>query len=281
MKSKSKNHRILVPGMSPTDEGEPEGSFILSIEGGEGSGKSKVACGAPGGIGYFGIDLGAKRAVKVARSEGKEIHLYNIDFDVPTFIPKQERDFWEERAKKIKKEIYEPYKSAWDSSIGADFRTLVQDTSTDIWDLHQTAFLGKLQQNPQMNYGPVKSEFMGMIKKAKRAGKIVILIHQTSDEYKDSVDNNGNKKSERTGKQVRKGMNKIGFLADGLVRTVRVDEVRKKLQGKWTVTTPASWAVEIITAKNNMEANGTVLEDPSFQDIMAYLDPATDPAYWE
>lgn len=279
---KSKNYTVRIPGMSPTDEGDPEGSFCLVIEGGEASGKDTLAFKAPGPHAIFAIDAGAQRAIRRARSEGKEVHVHDIPFDVPRFVPKQEKAFWEERALKVKNDIFSPYVEAWNAAIDSDVRTMIQDTATDIYEMHQAAEFGKLQQNSQLAYGPIKAEYMSMVRRAKRAGKVVILIHQLGDEYKDGVDASGNKKSERTGKLIRKGMNKVHYIADAIVRTRRVEAVTSaRPGGKREVTKEARWEVEIILAKNDPDMNGVVLEDPSFSDLMAVLDPNTDSSYWE
>lgn len=279
---KGKNYKVRIPGLSPTDEGDPEGSFCLVIEGGEASGKDVLAFKTPGPHAIFAIDAGAKRAITRARAEGKEVHVHDMPFDVPRFIPKQEKEFWLQRAEKVKKEILLPYTEAWDAAVASEVRTIIQDTATDIYEMHQTAEFGKLQQNSQLAYGPIKAEYMGMVRRAKRAGKIVVLIHQLGDEYKDTIDAQGNKKSERTGKLLRKGMNKVHYLADAIVRTRRRDPVTSAIPGgKRKVTRPGGWDVEIILAKNNRDFDGEVLDDPTFPDLMAYLDPATDPSYWE
>jgi hypothetical protein len=148
--------------------------------------------------------------------------------------------------------------------------------------MHQAAEFGKLQQNSQLAYGPIKAEYMAMVRRAKRAGKIVVLIHQLGEEYKDGIDAQGNKKSERTGKLIRKGMNRVHYLADAIVRTRYREPVTAAVPGgKRKIVKSGGWEVEIILAKNAREFDGQVLEDPSFPDLMAYLDPNTDPVYWE
>lgn len=276
---KGKHSRVHIPGLSATDEGDPDGAFILIIEGEESSGKSALALDGPGPFAYYGIDAGAKRAVRRARNAGKEVHATYVPFDVPRFVPKQEKDFWLARAKKVKEDIYLPYAEAWEAGIDSShIRTMIQDTATDIYELHQTAEFGKLQQNSQLAYGPIKAEYMGMVKRARRAGKLVILIHQLGPEYKKTLDQNGNEKSEKTGRLLRLGMNKAHYLADAIVRTHRIHPVLDKKTRE--ETKPGRWETEIILAKNNTEANGMILEDPSFLDLMALLDPDTDPAFW-
>lgn len=279
---KGKSYKVRIPGLSPTDEGDPEGSFCLVIEGGEASGKDVLAFKTPGPHAIFAVDPGAKRAITRARSEGKEVHVHDIPFDVPRFIPKQEKEFWIQRAEKVKKDIFLPYTEAWDAAVASEVRTLIQDTATDIYEMHQAAEFGKLQQNSQLAYGPIKAEYMGMVRRAKRAGKIVVLIHQLGDEYKDTIDAQGNKKSERTGKLLRKGMNKVQYLADAIVRTRRREPVTSAIPGGGRkIVKAGGWEVEIILAKNARDFDGEVLDNPSFVDLMSYLDPNTDPAFWD
>jgi hypothetical protein len=185
---KTKSYTVRIPGMSPTDEGDPEGSFCLVIEGPESSGKDTLAFKGPGPYAIYAIDAGAQRAIRRARSEGKEVHVHEIPFDVPRFVPKQEKAFWEERAAKVKKEIFEPYVERWNAAIESDVRTMIQDTATDIYEMHQAAEFGKLQQNSQLAYGPIKAEYMSMVRRAKRAGKLVVLILHVAEEYRDTVD---------------------------------------------------------------------------------------------
>jgi hypothetical protein len=279
---KGKSYKVRIPGMSPTDEGDPEGSFCLVIEGQEASGKDELAFRTPGPHAIFAIDAGARRAILRAREAGKEVHVHEIPFDLPRFVPKQEKEFWVQRAEKVKSEVFLPYTQAWDAAVGSEVRTMIQDTATDIYEMHQAAEFGKLQQNSQLAYGPIKAEYMAMVRRAKRAGKIVVLIHQLGEEYKDTIDAQGNKKSERTGKLLRKGMNKVQYIADAIVRTKYRDPVTAAVPGGGRkVTKPGQWEVELILVKNAREFDGMVLTDPSFQELMAYLDPNTDPSFWE
>jgi hypothetical protein len=77
-------------------------------------------------------------------------------------------------------------------------------------------------------------------------------------------------------------MNKVHYIADAIVRTRRVEAVTSaRPGGKREVTKEARWEVEVILAKNDPDMNGLVLDDPTFPELMAVLDPTTDSSYWE
>ena len=143
------------------------------------------------------------------------------------------------------------------------------------------AHFGKLQQNDQKEYGALYADFLGPIKKAKQMGKLVVLLHQMKEEYAKTTNTQGNSKDEKTGRWKRAGCSRIDYAIDGEIETRHTDEVRKKRAGKWEVVTEEAWEVEVIRCKHDPTANGTVLDNPSFQEIMAVLAPSVDPSLWE
>lgn len=281
-KAKMVEAEISIPGLSEDNSGAPASGFVLVVEGHEATGKSFLATTAPGHIAYYSIDAGADRVVDEARAAGKRIHLGSYEYKTPKFVTSKPREWWEAEGEKVERDVWTPFVLAWQGAIEEPrIRTMVMDTGTEFWELCRLASFGKLQQNPQLAYGPVNAEYLGMLKAAKLAGKIVIVLHQVGQKYERYTDEYGKEKSKEVpGVFERKGMNKIHYVADAIVRMHYTDRVVKRLAGK-NVETPAAWETEIIRAKSNMGANGQRFETVDFATLMSiYLKPNADADLW-
>lgn len=289
MKPKFKEARLSIPGLSADSEGAPEGAFVLSIEGLDATGKSRLALEASiaGPMAYYSTDGGVQRAgLKDFREMGREIHVGSFEYSVPKFIPRKaggpEGEWWVQKSKELMRDVYAPYLSSLEAAIdSSQVRVIVLDTATEFWDLAQLANFGRLQQNNSLMYGPVHTEFKGPIRRARAMGKIVILIHHLKDVYKDEADSQGQTRSiKQEGKFTRQGNAKIHYLCDAMVRTHYIEGTRKKVGNEWKET-PARWEIEMLKPKMNMDLLGQRLEVPDFPTLMSLLHPTADPSCWE
>lgn len=280
-----------ITGLSPTESGAPEGGFILSVRGTDSSGKSDFAARACPSKpkGYYFIDPGADRIIRKYKAKGFPILTGNFNYEKPpTFVEpadkkdKQSRAWWKQKGGDVRDNVMEPFLESWrEAYADPDIRTMVQDTATEFYEMMQLAHFGKVQQNEQREYGALYADFLGPIKQAKMEGKLVVLLHQMKDEYANQMQGDGSMKSERTGKLKRAGCGKINFVFDGEIETRHTNEVRKKRGGQMVVETPEAWEVEIVNCKHDPSMNGTVLDNPSFDEVMAIMAPGVDPSFWE
>ncbi len=281
-----------VTGLSSKERGAPEGGFILSVRGSDSSGKSDFAARACKSRpkGYYSIDPGSDRVIDKYRRAGLPILVGNFTYDKPpTFVvlpkdskDKQSRDWWKHKGDDVRANAMEPFLESWrDGYQTPDIRVMVQDTATEFYEMMQLAHFGKVQQNEQREYGALYNDYLTPIKRAKSEGKLVILLHQMKDEYVNVLDSQGNTKSERSGKLRRAGCSKINFVMDGEIEMRHVNEVRKKRGGQMEVTQEEAWEVEIVNCKHDPSKNGVVLDNPSFEEVMAVMAPGVAPEFWE
>lgn len=291
MKSKLKTASISIPGLSADSEGAPPGAHILSIEGLDATGKSRLACEASiaGPVAYYSTDGGVNRVLKPYRDLGRQILVGSFEYSVPKFVPKKqggpEGDWWVKKSQELMKDVYSPYLDSINEAAEEDsgIRVIVMDTATEFWDLAQLANFGKLVQNNSLMYGPVHTEFRGPIRKAKANGKIVILIHHLKDVYKDEPDKQDPTKTRSVkieGRYHRQGNAKIHYLCDSLIRTHYTEGSTIKRGGKDIVLEPR-WEVEFLRPKMNMDLQGQRLDTPDFPTLMSLLAPNADASCWE
>lgn len=268
-----------IPGLSATDRGAPMGGFILVVEGLEGTGKSRLATTAPGKIAYYSLNIGSDRVIDQAREAGKSIHLGAYEYEVPKFVTKKGADYWGPLGEKINTEVYQPFLESFRAAAAHDeVRTLVQDRCDEFWDLAQRSNFGKLQQNSSLAYGPLNDEFIGPLKRAKRNGKIVVLIHDVKQAYMRVLDQNGNEQSrEIPGQYKRAGQRQIAGLADAIIRTHYVPAVKSVSK---TQSADARFEFEIVLSKHAMEYTGERIEACDFADLMTILKPNADASLW-
>src|SRR5687767_1683252 len=156
-----------IPGVSVDNVGAPPGAFVLSIEGLDATGKSRLALEASiaGPMVYLSSDGGVQRADPESyRRMGREIHIGLYVYSAPKYVPKKqggpEGDFWVAKGKELMRDKYEPFLQAFDAAAEEPaVRTIVIDTATEFWDLAQLANFGRLSQNSQLMYGPVHVEY--------------------------------------------------------------------------------------------------------------------------
>lgn len=159
------------------------------------------------------------------------------------------------------------FKTAWyDAFTWA--RTIIVDTDTEAYQLIRLAYFGGLKPTSgriDVNYGPVNGEWLSVFKYFRQQDRTnVILIGQTSDEYRESKKGD---MGQRTGRTIRSGHKSIPYMSDVIVRTSKED-------GVFSGTIEKGWY--------NAGAEGLQLEDDmsTFPQIMSLITD-TDPSEWE
>jgi len=159
--------------------------IIISVSGLEKQGKTHFGFSAPGPIAYFSTDIGDEGVVEKFMAD-KKIEIMEIDREA--------------QADKEWKRFLDASNYALS---GNDFRTIIYDTATELWELLRLARFGKLTQVMPYQYGPVNKEYRDFIKSFYRHDKNVVLLHKMKAEYI---------ADKRTGNYERAGFSDTGFL---------------------------------------------------------------------
>lgn len=176
--------------------------LIMSIEGLEKSGKTHLALTAPGPIALFDFDTGLEGVVGKF-TPTKEIY-------VKDYVGASEAgrgdyaQVWEKCRLEFKTLLKHP-----------PLRSVVVDTDTERWELLRMARFGKLDQIMPQFYGPVNSEYRGLVRDAYASDKNVILLHKMKTVWV---------KNTRTDDVERSGFGEMGYLVQINVRTWRDDD---------------------------------------------------------
>ncbi len=262
---------------SPGEQTRP--IHVISVQGEQGSGKTFLATSAPPKVAIFSTD---------ARYEGviKRFPDYKERFLVGDYMPQvdlsadqlfkdgmgRDGDPMAKEASKvaadkqsavIERQAWKPFREDYFNALRDDsIRTLIWDQADELNEILRLVNFGKLEANPQMNYGPVNQEYKNLIKQARAARKVLVLVHQMTNEYKTGDDG----KSASTGRRKRRWNEHAGYLIDSFVQT------RKDEQGRFTVN--------IIQAKLNPMMDSIIMESPSWVDLMAALAPDEPAEAW-
>lgn len=164
--------------------------IIMSISGLEKQGKTHFALTAPGPIAIFSTDIGDEGVVE--KVKGKEIQILDVA-RVGNETPVEEAAA-----------EFERFKTAYTAILrDGDFKTIVLDTATEIWELLRMARFGKLTQVMPYQYGPVNAEYRHLIRDAYGYDKNLILLHKMKPMYVND---------KRTADYERAGFGDTGFL---------------------------------------------------------------------
>lgn len=175
--------------------------IIMSLCGMEKQGKTHFALTAPGPLAVFSTDTGEEGVINKF-VEDKEILVLPI--------AKAEDDAVDEAKKE-----WEKFKFAFFAALrGDDFRSLIVDTATEIWELLRMARFGKLTQVMPYQYGPVNAEYRALIREAYSHDKNLILLHKMRATYVND---------KRNGEWERAGFGDTGFLVQVNAEIYRYD----------------------------------------------------------
>lgn len=243
--------------MSPKDHGfknakerESLNRIIVSLSGLEKQGKTHFSLTAPGPIAFFSVDIGEEGVIGKFM-DTKRIEVYEVEHlgeDAADKAP----DEW--------KRFINAYRFALRHG---DFKTIVLDTATELWELLRLSRFGRLTQVMPHHYGPVNAEFRTLIREAYGFNKNLILLHKMKQEYI------GEKK---TGKWERAGFSDTGFLVQVNARAYRYSE-----------SDGGNFAIQVDDCRQNPDLCEMEFEGPmcNFQMLACNVLPDVDPANWE
>jgi len=215
--------------------------IIGSIEGRGGSGKSHLACTAPGPIAFMDLDFNSEPVRKKALVNGKEI--WYAKYVIPSGARRQKDDGG------LNPAFARAAVAAW-NNFQADYfqaleeaRTVVIDTATEAWELCRLAhFLpewGRIEKIKAHHYTPLNSSFRNLLRAGYESDANVLLLHKVKKEWKGEG---------WSGKWERAGFGDIEFVSQVNLRT--------------SVDKYGEFRVEILKCTQNPLLVGDVVEKP-------------------
>lgn len=226
--------------------------LIVSVEGEDKTGKNHWAFTAPGPIAVFSLDEGLEGTVeKFVRGEAtvnglpharKDVYVWNLE------LPDTQAGGSFGRVR-----VGDPdfdYGALWDRFTkaysdllkGGQVRTIIWDTAGEVYELQRLYRFGKLGEVQSHMWGPVKAEYVSLIRKAYDSDVNLILLHKMKAEYK----NDG-----PTGGRERHGYTDMPFIAQVIVKTFREDDDDGE---------GSEFSVKVKSCRQNAGINGKVYE---------------------
>lgn len=251
--------------------------MILSLEGDESCGKSTLAYSAPLPIVGFSFDLGSERAIYGSRFDSlfKDLKIEIIGYK-PGTAP---TPAWDSNDITIY-EMPQPiqldqgrllgFAEQWSYFVGLfskaamdeRVRTIVVDTMTLARRIKADAYLQELQEAQpgkprkqllQIEYGHANDSIRNLYTLMAGLKKNLVAVHHLTDEYKNSLDKDGQPVSTQTGVRV----------LEGLSQTHRYVDVAMLLEkGKGKITG------KMLKCGYSLELEGMPMEGPTWDSIV-------------
>ncbi len=258
---KKKESEILVPGFieAPTIQNR---GFVAVVTGNWKTGKTHLSLTAPAPIAYINHDCGQRGVIEKAAREKKIVYV-EFDYHDSTDI-NEHKAMWEKSKRAFIDALESPH-----------IRTVVQDTSTEAFELIRMARFGKLNKVAMDGgkavpypWGEVNAEFRDLVRRALKTDKVVILTHRTKKEY---VDN------EETGKRIRSGYGDMDFVSDVNIETWK--RIERDEDGE---ITGRKFGMTVLDCRLNRDIEGMELEEPisSIPMLATQIFPDTEIEEW-
>lgn len=161
----------MLKGFERGDKIERHQRVILSLDGGQSSGKTHFGLTAPKPIVVFDFDLGMEHVIH----KFDQTQIFVRQFGSPSAEKDSSVD-WKKEWTTCKNSFLEALKHK-------DVRTILIDTATEWWELVRMARLGRLEQVLPHHYGPVNAEMRTLVREAHKHGKNLILTHKHRPKY--------------------------------------------------------------------------------------------------
>lgn len=252
--------------------------LILEVSGMDKSGKTDFALKAPLPILYQSIDAGTEGVVnnpRHAKRLGNQIRV--AEYRRPPLPPGRNTD--------AIKALFRPVIE----TIEADFRrallmprgTIVIDTETELWEMGQLAYHGKVASVPPLQRSASNGWWIEMVRAAQDSNVNLILLRQQKDEW-ENYEEGGEKKSRTTGKKVAIGNEKTQFLVQARLETRRIPGQVLKAGTPFETRTAQRFELEFKAVRHDSGLNGTVLADDaiSFQNVAMLIAPSVPLEAW-
>lgn len=190
-------------GFKPVTGQVAKRRLIVSIYGGEKTGKNHFAFTAPGPIGLHSFDYGDEGMIeKFIRGEVPGVPPVKVE--KAEYIVNVPRGAGVQETSDACTPAWLAFSSNYPLGLGR-FRTTVIDTATDAYEMVRMAYFGKLQQVMPHHYAPVNAEFKSLFRQAYSAeGKNLVLLARHKEEWVSKLVQ-GKEKADRTGRMIYAG----------------------------------------------------------------------------
>jgi|SRR5581483_4087082 len=224
----------------------PRRRLIVSISGKPKEGKTHFSLTAPGPIAIQNIDDGLEGVAEKFISD-KEIHEAKYAIGLP---------MKQSECQKVYDQLINDYKAFLGSS---HIRTIVHDTSTELWEIIRMNRLGKLAQVLPHNYAPANADFREMIRLAYQSDANLILLGKSKKEYINE---------QFSGKYIRAGFSDLEFLVQV------VGDMSKLSDGRFKLT------VKSCRQNTSLEGKDFVGDDCNFLSLAKAVYPSSTTEEW-
>lgn len=187
-------------------------SVTWASRGGDGSGKSYFACGAPAPIWVAAFDPHGMARVDKSVRTGREIRISRYGFNANVYDGNREN-------------IYKAAKAIWDAFV-AQYRVALKNVRTVVWDREDLAwelmryqsfgaYKNEGSKTGALDYGDLNAEYVGLIQEAKDAGVNLGLLQGVKEKWVAKYNaTKGKMENYNTGELVPDGFKKIADHVD-------------------------------------------------------------------
>lgn len=233
-----------------------EPRMIMSCEGLEGSGKTRLALSAPRPIWWQDFDFGLEG---VEGSERVDEHR-KYDLLSAQWMPDAE-------AKRYAKDVMRRFVAEFREGLAKKMRTLVVDTYSAAWAGQRLARGGEDGDS----YVEYEAEFKGLVAAAyAQTVSNVIFIHHLSRDWKRSKDGKAYKGETWS----RDGMDGIANMVQLAIRQRYVQPLVGGVPP--VVVTPGRFEIDVLKSRDNIGLVGTTMPGMNFEMLATIVAPTID-----
>ncbi len=267
-----------IDGFTHISQFKPPRRLMIGIEGVSDSGKTEFSMTGPPGVGVLAIDRGYEHIIAKGTpplNRQKDVYLRTFK------IPKPGQDPGKAEGNTYLT-IWNDFYSWYIKTISCpDFKTVVIDGDSDLWELQNLAAFGKVTQIPPIMRTEVNAARRVLIARGFDSGKNIIFTYRVAAEYEDIVKLDSNGKPTQV--SVRTGdMRRVGFNDQSYLVQVQLRAQTRRRQDKDGNDLPLEFGVRILKCKPDPELVGAELwgRDCNFKGLVETIYPESDPAEW-
>ena len=250
-------------------------SIVASVSGLEGTGKTTWALTAPKPLLYQATDFGDQGVLQ--KSNGGQIirptrgdYKLQIPFELRAFVDRKETE-QERRAREgklanyVHEKFYVPFYEDYIKALDAGVRSVVWDTSAEIWEFIRLSVFGRTSTNRSDLNAEANSKFKELVREANVRNVNLIMINHLKNKWESYAD-------PRTG-DVKWRPTK-DFEMEGFDKAPRLVAVNL-----WTKFTPGDeplFEVEVKKNRDRPEFVGQTLPALPFEELMGMLIPEVE-----
>lgn len=264
-------------GFTDTIEDRPPNG-IFTVSGFDATGKTFLACQAPGPIGYQGCDMGANRVLPKFRGKKQIIRPAGGDYmiEVPESLqPPKQAGISESADARRKREhlladyvednIVAKWKADFVKLMDLGVRTVVWDTATELWAWVRTTVYGRGASDRSDLQTQANAKWRELVRLAGIRGVNLIMIQQLKPEFESFLDPKGETKWRKTGRFEVQGNDKNPFLVHSSFQMSYRPGNAEDSQGHFYAT--------IMKGGDDPQSLGMVVTDPTWATLMSIVMP--------